>query len=96
MSLHSPCIDLLQTYLPGDTPLPLKPYREEELCNLKGANVDGQLKEWDRVYRYDYYNDLGSPDTCQDLARPILGGTPDHPYPRRGRTGRPPTKTGNT
>lgn len=80
-----------KTYLPSEMPETLRMYREEELRILRG-NGEGELKEWDRVYDYAVYNDLGDPDRGEGLKRQTLGGTAEFPYPRRGRTGRPPAK----
>ncbi|OMO61205.1 Lipoxygenase [Corchorus capsularis] len=80
-----------KTYLPCETPEPLRKYREEELVNLRG-NGKGRLKEWDRVYDYAAYNDLGMPERGSNFERPVLGRHPSFPYPRRGRTGRKPHK----
>lgn len=85
----------LQTYLPSETPASLLKYREEELESLRGVGRGNvEFQEWDRVYDYAYYNDLGDPDKGSEYARPILGGSSEYPYPRRGRTGRPPANTG--
>ncbi|KAL6966379.1 linoleate 13S-lipoxygenase [Sarracenia purpurea var. burkii] len=80
-----------KSYLPSKSPNGLKRWREKELENLRG-NGQGQRKTSDRIYDYDVYNDLGSPDSSHDLKRPVLGGK-EHPYPRRCRTGRPRCKT---
>ncbi|KAG6632553.1 linoleate 13S-lipoxygenase 2-1, chloroplastic-like [Carya illinoinensis] len=76
-----------KSYLPSDTPEGLRRLREEELVTLRG-NGEGERKTQDRVYDYDVYNDIGDPDSSDDLKRPVLGGK-EHPYPRRCRTGRP-------
>ncbi|KAJ4835147.1 hypothetical protein Tsubulata_033455 [Turnera subulata] len=77
--------------LPSETPAGLRALREKELKNLRGDGK-GVRKLSDRVYDYDVYNDLGNPDKGIDFARPKLGGE-QIPYPRRCRTGRPPTDT---
>ncbi|CAM8938149.1 unnamed protein product [Rhodiola kirilowii] len=84
-----------QTYLPSETPIALRKYREQELMNLRGNGVE-ELQEWDRVYDYAVYNDLGNPDKGSKYERPTLGGSLKYPYPRRGRTSRPPCKTDPT
>ncbi|CAL8113518.1 unnamed protein product [Prunus armeniaca] len=80
-----------KSYLPSKTPSGLKRVRELELENLRG-NGQGQRNKSDRIYDYDTYNDLGDPDSSDELARPVLGGI-EQPYPRRCRTGRPHTQT---
>ncbi|KAK1586522.1 hypothetical protein Q3G72_003416 [Acer saccharum] len=79
-----------KSFLPSKTPNGLERLRDEELMKLRG-NGQGWRQASDRIYDYDVYNDLGSPDSKQDLARPVLGGK-QHPYPRRCRTGRNPCR----
>lgn len=78
-----------KSYIPSKTPDGLRRYREEELRNLRG-NGKGERKSFERIYDFDVYNDIGDPDKRLDLQRPPLGGR-DRPYPRRCRTGRPPS-----
>ncbi|KAL5783691.1 hypothetical protein ACOSP7_008720 [Xanthoceras sorbifolium] len=82
-----------QTCIASETPAPLRYYREQELLNLRGDGEVVELQEWDRVYDYAFYNDLGDPDKGEKYQRPVLGGSAEYPYPRRGRTGRPPTES---
>ncbi|XP_062154340.1 linoleate 13S-lipoxygenase 3-1, chloroplastic-like [Alnus glutinosa] len=78
-------------YLPSETPAGLRSLREKELREIRGDGK-GARKLCDRIYDFDVYNDLGNPDRGIDFARPTLGGE-KIPYPRRCRTGRPPTDT---
>ncbi|XP_076892000.1 lipoxygenase 2, chloroplastic-like [Bidens hawaiensis] len=81
-----------KTYLPSQTPVGLKSLREKDLESLRGNIGEGERKSFERIYDYDTYNDIGDPESDQDLARPVLGGK-THPYPRRCRTGRKMTST---
>lgn len=81
-----------QPYLPSETPAGLKALREKELKDIRGDGK-GERKLSDRIYDFDVYNDLGNPDRGVEFTRPKLGGK-DIPYPRRCRTGRRPTNTG--
>ncbi|GLJ05553.1 hypothetical protein SUGI_0020120 [Cryptomeria japonica] len=81
-----------KSYLPDATPEGLRTLRDRELVQLRGDGK-GERKTWDRIYDYHVYNDLGNPDKDPSLRRNVLGGSEQLPYPRRCRTGRPPTKT---
>ncbi|KAI4354146.1 hypothetical protein L6164_003039 [Bauhinia variegata] len=78
-------------YLPSQTPRALKELRKEELASLRG-NGTGERKEWDRIYDYNFYNDLADPDNGPQHFRQVLGGSKSYPYPRRVRTGRQHSK----
>lgn len=80
-----------KTRLPSQTPPGIKDLRLEDLRSIRG-NGKGERKMHDRIFDYAPYNDLGNPDKGEDLARPVLGDE-ERPYPRRCRTGRPPTKS---
>uniref|UniRef100_A0A2P2MML9 Lipoxygenase n=4 Tax=Rhizophora mucronata TaxID=61149 RepID=A0A2P2MML9_RHIMU len=81
-----------RVYLPAQTPPGIKDLRREDLLSIRG-NGKGERKLHERVYDYAPYNDLGNPDKDKALARPVLGGSEEWPYPRRCRTGQPPTRT---
>ncbi|XP_031493152.1 linoleate 13S-lipoxygenase 3-1, chloroplastic-like [Nymphaea colorata] len=78
-----------KAYLPSETPEGLKYLREKELKEIRGDG-SGTRKLTDRIFDFDVYNDLGNPDQGRNMQRPTLGGE-EIPYPRRCRTGRPPT-----
>jgi linoleate 9S-lipoxygenase len=81
-----------KVYLPSDTPEGMVVLRELELINMQGDGT-GERKEADRIYDYALYNDLGDSDCHESMKRPVLGGSQELPYPRRLRTGRPPSTT---
>ncbi|XP_038902235.1 lipoxygenase 2, chloroplastic-like [Benincasa hispida] len=83
-----------KSYLPGRTPAGLLKLRKEDLANLRGQKADGtedknERQPFERIYDYDFYNDLGDSDGPTEWKRPVLGGSDEYPYPRRCRTGRP-------
>ncbi|KAG0504364.1 hypothetical protein KC19_11G077300 [Ceratodon purpureus] len=78
-------------YTPATTPPGLVKLRENELKELQGSGT-GERKIGERVYDYDVYNDLGTPENTRN----ILGGSSEYPYPRRCRTGRKLNKDGKT
>lgn len=80
-----------QVYLPKDTPAAMVKLRQEELTYLRGDGT-GERKTGERIYDYDFYNNLGNPDKDKSEARPVLGGSKELPYPRRCRTGGKRTK----
>ncbi|KAJ7552095.1 hypothetical protein O6H91_06G101700 [Diphasiastrum complanatum] len=81
-----------EVYLPSATPKGLLDLRRSELKALQGEGK-GIREAHERIYDYDVYNDLGNPDKGKDLKRATVGGSKERPYPRRCRTGRPPSKT---
>ncbi|CAK8560106.1 unnamed protein product [Lathyrus sativus] len=82
-------------YVPSQTPRALLELRNEELDKLRGNGM-GERKEWDRIYDYDYYNDLGDVDKGSEHFRPVLGGSRLYPYPRQVRTGRKNSTSGTS
>ncbi|KAJ4810713.1 Lipoxygenase [Rhynchospora pubera] len=80
-----------KSYLPSQTPEGLVRLRGKDLESVRGDGT-GERKSFERIYDYDVYNDLGNPDSSEDMARNVLGGSQKFPYPRRCRTGRPRTK----
>ncbi|KAL5055440.1 hypothetical protein RYX36_036122 [Vicia faba] len=81
-------------YLPSQTPPGIKDLRSEDLLSIRGSGThqERERKSYDRIYDYATYNDLGNPDKDEELVRPVLGNH-DRPYPRRCKTGRPPTRS---
>lgn len=61
----------VQTYLLGNTPGPLKKFREEEFDNLREYSDIRELKECDKVYNYACYNNLGNLDKSSKYVCPI-------------------------
>ncbi|KAK4259830.1 hypothetical protein QN277_006121 [Acacia crassicarpa] len=78
-----------KVHLPWETPAGLRELRKEELRQARGDGK-AERKHSDRIYDFDVYNDLGNPDKTRQDSRPIFGGQ-QYPYPRRCRTGRPPS-----
>ncbi|XP_028798111.1 linoleate 9S-lipoxygenase 5-like, partial [Neltuma alba] len=76
-------------YIPRETPRGLIGLRKEESERMRGYGESGERKEWDRIYEYEVYNDLGDPQN----PRPVLGRSRWYPYPRRLRTGRQPASS---
>lgn len=81
---------MAQSYLPSQTPKGVAMLRKKDL-EAKRGDGRGERMQWQRIYDYAVYNDLGEPDKSPELRRPVLGGE-EHPYPRRCRTGRPRCK----